>query len=83
MYHDMDGWWWLWGGLMMLLFWGGLIFLVVWAVRSLVNPAERERDDPHEIARRRYASGEISRGEFEQIRSDLSNGPAPRNGPPG
>jgi putative membrane protein len=31
----------------------------------------RREDDPVEIARRRYAKGEISREEFEQIKRDL------------
>lgn len=72
MYHDMDGWWILWGGLMMLIFWGGIVALVIWAVRSLVNRDEGQPERPLEIARRRYASGEITREEFEQIRQDLS-----------
>lgn len=79
----MDGWWMLWGGLMMFLFWGGVVFLVIWLARSLINPAEREKDEPLEIARRRYAAGEISREEFDQIRRDLTTGPVARAGPPG
>jgi putative membrane protein len=31
------------------------------------------QDDPLEIARRRYARGEITRAEFEQIKRDLYN----------
>jgi len=35
---------------------------------------ESERkEEPLEIARRRYASGEISRQEFEQIKQDLED----------
>ena len=35
---------------------------------------ESERkEEPLEIARRRYASGEISRQEFEQIKRDLED----------
>ena len=72
------GWWMLWGGLMMVLFWGAIIALVVWAVQSVGR-----RDDGHpqsaatpprtplEIAKERYASGEISRDEFEQMKRDL------------
>jgi len=74
MYHDMDGWWMVWGGLMMLLFWGGLIALVVWVVRSFVNPDHEGGDESLAIARRRYASGEITREQYEQLREDLSRG---------
>ena len=73
------GWWMLWGGLMMVLFWGAIIALVVWAVQSLGR-----RDDartqpgttsparaPLDIAKERYARGEIGRDEFEQMKRDL------------
>lgn len=74
MYHDMDGWWMLWGGLMMLLFWGGLAVVAAWVIRSLVNSERESGDDSLAIARRRYASGEITREQFEQLRDDLSRG---------
>jgi putative membrane protein len=82
MYHDMDGWWMLWGGLMMLFFWGGVIALAIWAVRSLTDRQAPERDAPIEIARRRYAAGEITQQELEQIARDLSDGPIAHAGPP-
>ena len=81
MWHTGDGmgWWMLWGGLMMVLFWGAIIALVVWAVQSLGR-----RDDGHaqsgatspartplEIAKERYARGEIGRDEFDQMKRDL------------
>lgn len=60
--------------LMMLVFWGGLILLAVWLAKGLFNPTpERppERQTPQEILRQRYARGEISRAEYEQMRHDL------------
>ena len=81
MWHTGDGmgWWMLWGGLMMIFLWGAIIALVVWAVQSLGR-----RDDartqpgatspprtPLEIAKERYARGEIGRDEFEQLKRDL------------
>lgn len=75
--HDGMGWWMVWGGLMALLFWGSIIALAVWVIHSLVRPdhgdAARQRT-PLEIAQERYARGEISREEFEQIRKDLREG---------
>ena len=35
--------------------------------------SESKKEKPLEIARRRYASGEISRHEFEQIKRDLED----------
>jgi putative membrane protein len=38
-------------------------------------PFGRREDDPVEIARRRYAEGEITREEFGQIKQDLEVAP--------
>lgn len=74
MWHTVDGmgWWMLFGGIWMLLFWGAIIWLAVWGVGQLSGASRRDRDTPLEIARRRYARGEITREEFEQLRRDLS-----------
>jgi putative membrane protein len=70
---DGTGHWWMW--LLMVLFWGGIIALVIWAVK---NFSWRQSDAPTtnskalDIARERYAKGEISKDEFEQLRKDLS-----------
>ena len=76
---DDMGWWMLWGVPMMVLFWGGIIALVVWAVRSNASPGTgRSRDSdaaspsPLDIAKQRYARGEIDREEFERLRRDLA-----------
>jgi len=81
MWHAGDdmGWWMLWGGLMMVLFWGAVIALVVWAVQALAgrqagqrpNPPATGRSNPLDIAKERYARGEIDREEFEQLKRDL------------
>jgi putative membrane protein len=70
--HDGMGWWMLFGGVWMLLFWGAVIWLIVWGVGQFTSGRGRRDDAPLEIARRRYAGGEISRDEFEQLRRDLS-----------
>jgi len=72
------------GGLMMVLFWGGLVVLAVWLFRASVGSnANRNSDnaeaashhrptrDALDILKERYARGEISKTEFEQIRDDL------------
>lgn len=57
----------------MLVFWGGLIALIVWGIMkfSRRNGSTSKRD-PLEIVKERYAKGEISKEEFEQIKTDLS-----------
>ena len=76
MYYGMGGWpgWWmLFGGLGMLLFWGVVSGLVVWGIRSFSRPNGRpsESGRPLEIAKHRYARGEITTQEFEEIKTGL------------
>ncbi|MFC1593002.1 SHOCT domain-containing protein [Candidatus Omnitrophota bacterium] len=57
----------------MLLFWGGLIALIVWGITKLAGRGgSAPKRDPLEIARERYARGEIPGEEFEQIKKNLS-----------
>lgn len=73
------GWMWgagMWlGGLVMLVFWGALIVGAVLVVRllgGLSGGDERTAPaSPLDILKRRYASGEITREQYEQMRKDL------------
>jgi putative membrane protein len=70
------GWMWgagMWlGGLAMLIFWGALIVGAVLVVRLLGGlPSHDERTSPLDVLKRRYASGEITREQYEQMRKDL------------
>jgi putative membrane protein len=81
--HDGGMGWWIFGGIWMIVFWGLIIGLIVWGVSRVTG--ERRGDEgsqrdvgtirgeqsPMDIARSRYARGEISREEFTQIRNDL------------
>ena len=71
--HDGMGWWMLFGGLWMFIFWGGIIALIVWGIIKLSGRgASTSKRDPLNVAKERYAKGEISREEFEQLKKDLS-----------
>jgi putative membrane protein len=69
------------GALMMIVFWGGLIALGAWLFRGYLSPTARRSSDSEDngrplhtaldILKERYARGEISKDEFEQIRDDL------------
>lgn len=75
MWHYGDGMGWLtvFGGLWMFIFWGGLIALIVWGVTRLSGRGNFvHKDDPLDMAKERYAKGEITRQEFEQIKNNLS-----------
>jgi len=68
------------GIIFMLLFWGGLIFGGVWLVKSLFNAGQGNQSgaavprqaSAREILDQRYARGEISQEEYEQIKADLN-----------
>jgi putative membrane protein len=77
---------WLLGGLMMLLFWAVVIGLVVWAIvaftRRQTGPANYSNasqvasqapqgDRALQIAKERFARGEISREQYDEIRQTL------------
>ena len=61
------------GGLAMLAFWGALIVGVFLLVRGLGGGHRRWEDSPMEVLKRRYAKGEITREEYEQMRKDLED----------
>jgi putative membrane protein len=71
--HEGFGWWMVMGGLGMVLFWGAIIGLVVWGILTLSRGRHDSGpiEDPAEIAGRRYARGEITREQFEEIRDTL------------
>ena len=66
------------GGLLMVLFWVVLIVGAVWLARGLFPsgqqpPASSSRSEPNadEILKQRYARGEITKEQYEQMRRDL------------
>jgi len=68
---DMGGGWWIVMVVMMVLFWGGLIAVVAWGIRQFTGDRRRDRS-ALDIARERLAGGEITKEEFDRIRSDLA-----------
>jgi uncharacterized membrane protein len=74
--HNGMGWWMIFGG----VFWLVFLATVVWLMITLLSPGLRAddpakrrsmREDAREIARQRYARGEIDRDEYRQIILDL------------
>lgn len=72
----------MWFGIVMMLFgllvFAGIILLAVWAIARLArnerqtsNTPSGSSEDAITILQRRYARGEITREEYERIRSDL------------
>ena len=71
--HQGIGWWMIFGGIWMVVFWGVIIGLVIWGIRSLTDRrgTPSESGGPLGIAERRYARGEISKEEFNDIKATL------------
>ena len=68
---DWDGGWWVMMG-MMFVFWIGVLVIAGWAVATYARRDEGGRQDSAlDTARQRYARGEISAEEFEQIQRNL------------
>jgi putative membrane protein len=66
------GWWMMFGSLLWLVFWGTIVYLVVWFVRDRQSTQQDRREEPIELAKRRYASGQITCEEYDRIRHDLA-----------
>lgn len=61
------------GGLAMLAFWGALIVGVVLLVQALGGGRGHRRRTPLDILKRRYAAGDITRDQYEQMRKDIED----------
>ncbi len=60
------------GWIFMLLFWTLLVALAALGVKSAVRAGRGAKcDDPVDILKTRYARGEITKEQFEHMRSDL------------
>jgi putative membrane protein len=75
-----SGWGWYWGfggGLLESLIAIALIVLVVWGIVSLIRHADSRpttaiKQTPLDIAKERYAKGQITKEQFDQIKKDLN-----------
>ena len=73
-YNGMMGGWGF-GGAWMIIIWIIIIGLIVWGVVALIKHSSQgtgEKRQPLDIAKERYAKGEISKEEYERIKKDLS-----------
>jgi len=66
------GWWMLFGGVLWLVFLGTLVYLFTEVFDRTTGPGS-QRESPLEIAKRRYAAGEITKEQYEQLRKDLAS----------
>lgn len=76
----MGGGWWgpgygLFGWLFMLLFWvliiAGVVLIVRWLIGEAKSTQSGSSETPLDILKKRYASGEITKEQFEAMKRDL------------
>jgi len=70
------GWgfgWWFGGMIMMVLFWIVVVVGIVALIKLLFSrsPGKRSSQSALEILRKRYARGEITKEEFENMKKDI------------
>ena len=58
------------------IIWIIALFVIIWIVIRIANAGQNRRTDssgetPQDIIKKRYARGEISKEEFEQMKKDL------------
>ena len=71
--HGDVGWGWMAvGWAWMLVFWGAIIWFGFWAVTRLTGERTAPGSTPMDIARARYARGEITKEEFDSLKRDLA-----------
>ncbi len=68
MYYGYMG---LFGGLGMLVFWGLFIWLVIWLIRQNTPINQSSKDSPMDILKKRYAQGEITKKQFDEMKKEL------------
>jgi putative membrane protein len=70
--HHMGGWGWPMMGVGMLL-WSAVLIFIGWTIASAMRDRGGlgGRESPHDILKKRYARGEISREEYERMRKEL------------
>jgi putative membrane protein len=64
------------GMILMVVFWGGVIALIVWAITKVVRGQNSgagvgSARSALDIAKERYARGEITKEQYEQLKKDL------------
>jgi putative membrane protein len=60
------------GLLMQVIIWVAIIYGIIWFIKSMKNGKMGGADTALEILKQRYAKGEITKKEFEEMKKDIS-----------
>ena len=64
------GYWSFWN-IIWLLFWIGIIVLIIWLIYNFIIKKEEVSETPINILQKRFAKGEISKKQFEEIKKEI------------
>ena len=73
-YGMMGGGWMIFGWIFMILFWAAIILLIIWLYKQIRGPVARPEttgETAAEILKKRYASGEITKEQFDEMKKEL------------
>lgn len=77
LYDGYEGWGigspigWFGGGIMMIVMMALMIALIVWVVRASEDNHSHSSSHALAILKERYARGEITKGQFEEMKKDI------------
>ncbi len=69
--HEGMGWWMVFGSVFWVLFLGAMIYFIATLSGRDRQPAAQHVDSALDIAKRRYAAGEISEEEFKRLKDHI------------
>ena len=73
--EHMGLWWW-WGALLYILFLAAIVVVIIFLIKAIAGSGKKippSEEDPLEILKRRYAKGEISKKQFDEMKKDLES----------
>ena len=69
--HEGMGWWMVFGSVFWVLFLGAMVYFIATLSGRNNQPATQRSDSPLDIAKRRYAAGEITEEEFKRLKEHI------------
>ena len=72
-YGMMGGGYWFVGWIFMILFWAAIILAIIWLYRQIRGTAPVGGETALDILKKRYASGEITKDEFNEMKKELTS----------
>jgi putative membrane protein len=71
--YGMGTGWLVFGWLFMILFWVAIVLLIIWLYKQIRGPTPQvpRGETALEVLKKRYASGEITKDQFKEMKAEL------------